>query len=305
MKMLRYALIAISLLFPSLAQAATCFWVGGTGTWSTSNTASWASSTGGTGGSCAATGGIPKQSADTATFDGSSGGGTVTVDTTINGVTLTQITMGAFTGTLDFSVNNPSITLTTEFSITGTGTRTLKLGSGTFTISNTAGGTIWDVSTATNLTLNAGTSTLAFTPSSATGQTRTVVLGTSQTYSTVSFGSNPTSGGGVTISATTSTIGTLLVSSPNILNFGQSSLTFTNAWSLAGSSLSSMIYINGSASADFTFPSSGSTCSWCIFKQVIAITNSITANNSINLGGNTNITINNPSSGGGGHIIGG
>jgi hypothetical protein len=63
-------------------------------------------------------------------------GGTITVDSTMSGTTLTQITTDAMNGTLDFSVNNPSMTIGT-FSSSGSSTRTLKMGSGTFTITAT------------------------------------------------------------------------------------------------------------------------------------------------------------------------
>jgi len=137
---------------------ASRFWIGGTGAWDSSTTTNWSSSSGGTGGAS-----VPGSS-DTVTFDGSSGGGTVTVNTNF---TVTSITMGAFTGTLDFSANNNSPTMTT-FSCSGTGTRTLNMGSGTWTISgnNT---TIWDMTTITGLTLNANTSTINFTYSGSTG----------------------------------------------------------------------------------------------------------------------------------------
>jgi hypothetical protein len=51
------------------------FWVGGTGTWSASNTTNWAATSGGAGGAS-----VPG-AADDVTFNGSSGsGGTITID---------------------------------------------------------------------------------------------------------------------------------------------------------------------------------------------------------------------------------
>ncbi len=127
---------------------ASRFWVGGTGTWDNSTTTHWAATSGGAGGQS-----VPGSS-DTVTFDASSGGGTVTPN---YNMTVTSITMGAFTGTLDFSANNNSPTMGT-FSGAGTGTRTLNMGSGTWNL--TTVGTTWDMSTTTNLTFNAGTSTI-------------------------------------------------------------------------------------------------------------------------------------------------
>lgn len=137
---------------------ASRYWVGGTGTWDASDTTHWASSSGGAGGQS-----VPG-SGDTVTLDGSSGGGTITVNTDFS---VTSLTMGAFTGTLDFATNNNSPTMQT-FSLTGTGTRTLNMGSGTWTLTGNAT-TIWTHATATNLTLNVGTSIVNCTYSGSTG----------------------------------------------------------------------------------------------------------------------------------------
>src|SRR5216684_6823753 len=137
------------------------FWVGGTGTWDNATTTNWSLSTGGAGGAA-----VPA-AADTVTFDASSGAGTCTVAATINGSnTIVSLTCGAMGMTLDFSVNNPSVTMVT-MSISGAGTRTVKLGSGTFTLTSNNTSNMFDASTITGLTLTAGTSTINFAPSSA------------------------------------------------------------------------------------------------------------------------------------------
>jgi hypothetical protein len=64
--------------YASLAEAASRFWVGGTGNWDASDTTHWAASSGGGGGAS-----VPG-SGDTVTLDGSSGGGTVTVTAAVN-----------------------------------------------------------------------------------------------------------------------------------------------------------------------------------------------------------------------------
>jgi hypothetical protein len=148
------------------------FWVGGTGTWNGSSTANWASTSGGASGQS-----VPG-SADTVTFDASSGGGVVTVNTNF---TITSLTMGAFTGTLDFSANNNSPTMGT-FSGTGTGTRTLNMGSGTWTLTGT--GTPWNLATISNFNFNAEQSRILFTNSS-TGNL--IFAGGGLTYYTVEF----------------------------------------------------------------------------------------------------------------------
>lgn len=139
---------------------ASRFWVGGTGTWDSTTTTHWSASTGGAGGASAPTAG------DTITFDANSGGGTVTVDSTIDGLTFNTITMGDFTGTFDNTVNNASMTLggtggVAGLNISGTGTRTIKLGSGTYTLKTTSNN-CFNATTTTNLTFNAADNTGTF-----------------------------------------------------------------------------------------------------------------------------------------------
>ncbi len=136
---------------------ASRFWVGGTGTWDASDTTHWASSTGGAGGQS-----VPGSS-DTVTFDASSGGGTVTVGAAYN-PSVTSITCGAHTGTLDFSANNNNVTLAT-FNPSGTGTRTLNMGSGTWTLTSTLSASILDFQDVSNLTLTCSSTTVRLTPS--------------------------------------------------------------------------------------------------------------------------------------------
>lgn len=137
------------------------YWVGGTGTWDASDTTHWSATSGG------ASGASVPGSGDTVTFDGSSGGGTVTVG---YDPTVTSITMGAFTGTLDMNTRSPTMQ---TFSNTGTGTRTLIQGSGTWTITGNAT-TVFNQTDVTNLTFTKGTNPFLFTYSGSVG-TRTIV----------------------------------------------------------------------------------------------------------------------------------
>jgi hypothetical protein len=57
------------------------FWVGGTGTWDAADTTHWAATSGGAGGQS-----VPG-AGDAVTFDGASGGGTVTVNADISPLT--------------------------------------------------------------------------------------------------------------------------------------------------------------------------------------------------------------------------
>ena len=96
---------------------ASRFWVtGGNGNWS--STTNWSATTGGASGASA------PGSADTATFNASSGSGTATVDSS---VTIQTLTCTGFTGTLAFGTNTISVNSTgtvftgdTTMTVTGT-----------------------------------------------------------------------------------------------------------------------------------------------------------------------------------------
>ncbi len=297
-------------LLPISAEAATCFWVGGVGTWSTANAASWSSSTGGAGSTCAATGGIPKQAADTATFDGASGGGTVTVDTTINGVTLTQITMGAFTGTLDFSINNPSVTMAV-MSISGAGTRTVKLGSGTFTLTSNNTSNMFDASTITGLTLTAGTSTINFAPSSAPNGSWGLASGGlngANALNNVTFTFGSSSAVRNAFITGSNTINVLTVGANVALQPNSNTTQILTSLIIGGtSSLQTMLGGAASTPAIISIATGTINLSWAGIRAV-TFTGGATfiAANSFDLGNNSGITITGPAGGaGGGHIIGG
>lgn len=300
MKKLLLALVLSA--FASYANAATCFWVGGTGSWSTTNGVSWASGTGGTASTCAATGGIPKQAGDVATFDALSGGGTVTVAANMSGTTFATITMGAFTGTLDFSANNPTITLTSGFNLTGAGTRTLSLGSSTIHLTG-VNAFVWDATTVTGLTFNAGTSNITLIPASFSGKA-TIVTG-GLTYSTITLGPT-TSTTNIALNTNGSTVANFVLNGPLVLFIP--SMTISNAISWAGTA-SSPIVIQNSTSASIstvTLSAAGNTINWAAMGGVTFATNTPVASNSFSLGNVANATINNPVvGGGGGHIIGG
>jgi hypothetical protein len=271
------------------------FWVGGTGTWDSSTTTNWSTTTGGAGGAS-----VPGTS-DDVTFDGSSGGGTVTVN--FGGlITILSITITNFTGTLDFTSQTSGVTLTgtTGFGGGGAATKTLNLGSGTFTISNA--GANWDSSGA-GLTLNAGTSTITFTASTGTSFQR--FFGGNKTYNNVTIGANAEqalflSGGGCTIAA-------LTVNAPRVVSFtGGGTYTVTNL-TVSGSSSSALVALMGEgnqASKGIISLANSASVSWCAFNQLqVSGAGTITATNSFDLANNTgNLSITPPSVGGGGVI---
>jgi hypothetical protein len=116
------------------------FWVGGTGTWDASSTTNWSATTGGASGASVPT------SADAITFDGSSGTGTVTLNTN---VAVQNITIANTTNvmTFDFATNNNSFTISALFTYSGgtTANRTINFGSNIFTFSGT--GTVFGSTT--------------------------------------------------------------------------------------------------------------------------------------------------------------
>lgn len=139
------------------------YWVGGTGTWDSTNTANWAATSGGAGGVS-----VPG-SADTPQFDGNSGTGIVTFTnsgvsvstTTINNANITLSLGAAFSSASGlvlqagtFTTNNYNVTVS-QLSSSNSNVRTINLGSSTVTLNSTAP---IEFSTSTNLTFNAGTS---------------------------------------------------------------------------------------------------------------------------------------------------
>lgn len=315
MKYLIKSLLLIGLLFVSFeANAATCFWVTGTASFDSVNTASWASGSAGTPGTCAATGGIPKNAGDIATFDASSGGGTVTVCgasalTCPSGsgvLTIAQITMGAFTGTLDFATNNPAVTLTTAMSITGAGTRTLNMGSGTWTLSGAA--SVWNVSatTTTGLVFNKGTANIVLSGNNSS--TNTVnFLGGGLNYNTVSVtggNSNPA----VLFQGTGNGFTSIAATAPAFLQFNTGQTHNISSFTLSGTSGTNVIHIESGTTTGATATismNSASTLDWGAMRGITCVGATLTATNTFNLGGITTCSITAPTSGGGGHIIGG
>lgn len=303
-------LLALAIFSPVNAGAATCFWFGGSN--NLNNTGSWFAATGGTGGACAAAGGWPNSTADVATFDASSGTGTVT-----RNVSWTVGTINFSTATGGLTLGNSGDTAAVQLDVltaNGSGTRTLNLGASTWTCGRTSTNCIWQISGASNLTLNPNTSTVVF-DASAGGATPLCWLGNSVSYNNIIF--NPSavavaSRRGYNCNTGALTIANLTIGAPNTFELqGSANWTITGALSFSGGTPSgsaiTWFFTNDLTSVHtFTLSGGAATCDWCAFYGITAATNAITANNSFNLGRNTNITINPPSGGGGGgRIIGG
>lgn len=310
-------LLALAFLVPGIAEAANCFWVGGSGTWDNTNTGGggaggikWASASGG-GTACAATSGpaagVPGPS-DTATIDAHASGlngGTITVSgATINVI---SITAGAANGTINFGTNDVTTSGNPGVNFSGTGTRTINMGSGTWTFTSASAATIFDNSTQTNCTSCVySNAALVFTANAA--GLRTFNMGTGVTYGNVTVSSNSTKG--VFALSGASTIASLTVDSGNTVLLTQLiTVTVTGAINLTGTASAPVGLVSSSAGTNVATISVGSasTINW---GAIVGVTKSgagsITATNSFDLGRNTSITISPPSGGGGGgRIIGG
>jgi hypothetical protein len=259
-------------------------------TWDLSTTTHWSASTGGGAGSSA------PGSADTVTFDGSSGGHVVTPSYAGTG-TFQSITCGAFTGTIDWSVNNNPVTLSaaTPFSGTGSGTRTINLGNGTWTLNATGlTGNVWDMTTTTGLTFNANSSTISFTGVRTPATNAPVFVGGGLTYSTLNFVAQTASSMSGVLVNNTGTFATLTVAGPNVVLISSISMTITT------------LNINGTKGNAVHFAASTFTnaraltlttlvASWAAFRGMNMTGSNLVANNSFDLGFNTNLTINPPS----------
>lgn len=277
-------------------------------TWDGASTAMWSTSSGG------ATGASVPGSADTVTLDAATCVGGVTCTITVNTtVTVQSITGGACTAAttgcvLDFSVNNNNVTLTsnTAFNYSGTGTRTLNLGNGIWTLnaSSTASISPWTMTTTTNLTFNANSSTILYT---ATNTGNRTFAGGGLSYSTFSIAAN--SGGGSTTISNNNTFANLLIAAPNtLIPTAAGTNTITNAPTWTGSSGSEIAVLSVGTISTISIASGTLSCAWCAIRGITFSGGaSFAATNSFDNGLNTGISITAPSggAGSGGHVIGG
>ncbi len=301
--MKRFLLAFGALLFlTAYAEAATLFAVCTTAcTWNNVSTAMWSASSGG------ATGQPPPVAGDTVNFDAATCvGGTTCTTTVAANVAMTNLTMGACTASttgcvLDFSANNNNITISGIFNNSGSGTRRLNMGNGTWTMTNNTS-TPWVMSTVTNLTFNANSSTILFT-TSASART---FSSANVTYSTIQLAdqtSAPTGSPVFQFSNATFTVANLIVGKGQELKFtAGGSYTISTAFTVTGGGASSVVFIDGQQN---TIVNNGVvSMAWAAIRDLTFTvnTNGI-ANNSFNAGNVIGLTVNAP--GGGSCIIGG
>jgi len=267
------------------------------GNWTATGTGNWSTTTGGAGGSS-----VPG-SADVAIFDGSSGGSTVTLN--FGGtISLSAISTGAFTGTWDNSVNNNNMTLSiagAAWNNSGSGVRTIKLGTATYTLTSSTAQ--WFTSNNTNLTFQGSSANVVFSGSSS-GQRQFNHPG-SANYGTLSLATSTAGGSYLFLGGPI--FGTFTVTSPNFIMISSGgSITVTNPLTLAGTTQTSNITLMSSdpnSPTTVQFPVA-TTLDWMAINTINFTVNAATATNSLNLGGNTNITFT-AGGGGGACILGG
>lgn len=289
------ALFALFIFAALPANAAARFWVGGTGTWDASDTTHWAATSGGAGGQS-----VPGTS-DDVTLDASSGGGTVTVNTT---VTVISITCGAFTGTLDFAANDNAVTLTGNFSGSGAGVRTINLGDGIWTLSSNSAA--WTMTTTTNLTFAANSSTIAFT---STGSGAKQFLGGGLTYNSVSLVAVSGSTFGRFTFTGANTFGTLTIGAGRNVEIPSSVTQTITTLSFAGTSTQPIAIRSTTVGTNGTISVASGTINLAYLMYINSVAfaggATFTANPGFNFGAGSGITLTPPSFGGGGIIGGG
>lgn len=242
------------------------FRVGGTSNWPTA--ANWSLSSGGAGGEPA------PDTNDTATLDGASSGGTVTMT---GAVSVASITFGAFTGTL----TTGSQTVTAQsISGSGTGTRTFNISNSTLNITGT--GSVWTFTTTTNLTFTSTSSTINITGNGA----RTVNFG-AITYATV----NVTGTGVVTSGNQNATFGNLSrVGSAIGDGMMLGNFTITGTLTVSGPSTSIRTSLTTSATGTNRTVTAAAAALSNTDIANLTFTNPTTGTSLGDLGGNANVT---------------
>jgi hypothetical protein len=145
-----------------------------------------------------------------------------------------------------FTANNFNVTLG-SFVSNNSNVRTLNLGNGTWTISNS--GTVWDITTATNMTLNRGTGSIVFN----SGTAKTAALG-GFTYPTITQGG----AGTLTFSGTNSRFANLTrtVASATTITFTSGQTFLFDDFTLTGVSAAARTAINSTSTSQHTLSKS-------------------------------------------------
>ncbi len=223
-----------------------------------------------------------------------SGGGTVVLQDTLTMLASTGV-ITLTSGTLDG--NNQNVTLGT-LTASGSTSRTWTIGSGAWVITGLSA-TPLDVS-GTNMTLTPYTGSI--TVSASATATRTVNLGTSKTFHALILANGASTNQPISLQATTgTTITSLTLTTPvavqlgsaitySITNLSMNGTAYDNVNTLiAGNNTAPTIALAGAVAID-----------WAVLGGITFTTNTLTATDSINLGGlSGTYSVSGPSGGGG------
>lgn len=270
--------LLLILVLPVQSWAATCFWVGGTGTLDgTTDAAHLSNASGGAGSTCAGTGGHIG-TADSLTIDGSSGAGTVTFgyDPNTSG-TLTTGAMGMTLADGGISQHWGSVTNS------GAGIRTYNLTAAKWTITGASGQ--WADSTITNQTTTSVPTLIEFTGVTAPS------INTPVTMNDISF-----TGSGAAPSITAS-----LTARDLTISIGTGAINANNTWTVRNLSLTVGTCTSGVPARTFTGNVTISASTSCIMggtnnltgtsgTQVVT-TNGMTGNTSVWVINNTGAAV--------------
>lgn len=167
-------------------------------------------------------------------------GGTLTLGTWQPGTTSSMaLALNHTGGTVTFSNDDRTIS---SVAISGVGTRTVDLGSNTITLGGT--GNVWNLTTPTNLTLTASSSTLAISNTTATGKT---FVGNGKTYGSLQL---PTGASNPPVTVTgANTFGTISQSAAGLgtLTLPASTTTTVTTFSVSGTA-GNLYTLNSSSS---------------------------------------------------------
>lgn len=272
------------------------YWIGGTGTWSSSNTANWSTSSGGSGGAS-----VPG-AGDDVFIDANSGGGTITLANSQR--ICRSLDFTGFNGTFSLAATlgiYGSLTLVSGMTLSGASLITFMATSGSWTIT-TAGLTF-----AGSVTIGSASSTATWTLQDSW------TFGTSNTTLSLAKGTLDTNGQTITVntfnySSSSSNTRTLTLGSSIIniatsftytstsgftLNVGTSSIRLTSTASFAGAGLTWYeLQLNGTShtvqgtNTFTTFTRTGTTAKTCS----LSLSNNQTITGTLTLTGNSNVS---------------
>lgn len=305
MKKLSLIIFALFALAASPAEAASRFAVCTvTCTWDASSTAMWSTTTGGvTGASAPGTG-------DAVIFDGATCVGGVTCTITWNAPNNVQsITSGACTASttgciIDNSINNNNITLSAAagWNNSGTGTRAIKLGSATYTLSSaTCSSNLWNWATQTNLTLTAGTSIINFSGTYTGTAVCSFSLGSvAVTYNSMNWtGAGNKTGISLAIGGTGVTFNSMGFTAPGTAYFTAGTTTNIGTLSIAASNTSPFLLTSSGTTIATVNLTTGATLTGGVGVHALTFTTTTPTVTGWDFGQNTNATITAPSGSGG------